>query len=133
METRSSMVSRKERRSRAGCDRGKTTISNDSDSRRSMATHRMRTKPLEILGKSWPVRVWAGRKCKPFGIEVHKAGAAVELRKGSRAVLLSPKHAFFAPEVCQNFDAYAYALPAEEKNGLTTVDFSADPAAFNLC
>ncbi|HEY5328712.1 MAG TPA: FkbM family methyltransferase [Acidobacteriaceae bacterium] len=57
----------------------------------------------------------------------------MELRKGPRAVLLSPKHAFFAPEVCRNFDAYAYALPAEEKNGLKTVDFSADPAAFNLC
>jgi FkbM family methyltransferase len=98
-----------------------------------MATQRMRTKPLEILGGSWPVRVWVGLKCKPFGVQIHKAGAAIELRKGAQAVLLSPKHAFFAPEVCANFEAYAHALPTEERDGVSTADFSADPAALNLC
>lgn len=95
-------------------------------------TH-FRTKVLTVAGGSWLVAAWAKSKCSEFGVQVRRVAGGLELRKGNRAVVLAAKHAFFAPDVARNFDAYAYALLAEEKNGVNTVDFSADPVAFNLC
>jgi FkbM family methyltransferase len=57
----------------------------------------------------------------------------MELRKGERAILLAPKHAFFAPAVAKNFEGFAFALPATESEGLHTVDFASKSQAFNTC
>ena len=55
------------------------------------------------------------------------------MQRGDRALILSAKHIFFAPAVCEAFDVYAQALPAEMRDGVATVDFSRDPDGFNQC
>jgi FkbM family methyltransferase len=99
----------------------------------ALAGSRLRTKVLTVLGGSSPVMMWAGSKAGPFGVKVRRPAGGVELRKADRAILLAPKHAFYAPEVAEAFDAYAYALPATVQDGVSTVDFAAAPDAFNIC
>lgn len=55
------------------------------------------------------------------------------MQRGDRAVVLSPKHIFFASVVCENFDVFASALPREMRDGVMTADFTSDPYSFNLC
>jgi len=92
-----------------------------------------RTAVLTAIGSSWIVAAWARSKCGRSGIQVRQVDQGLELRKGDRAILLAPKHAFFAPEVALAFEAYAHALPAKEENGVSTVDFATGPDTFNCC
>jgi len=92
-----------------------------------------RAKVLTAAGGSWPVAAWAKSKCSEFGVQVRRVAKGLELRKGNRAVVLAAKHAFFAPEVARSFDAYAHALPANEVDGVSTVDFATAPEDFNFC
>ena len=94
---------------------------------------RFRSLPLTIAGGSWPALVWAARRCRPFGVQVSRKQGLVELRKGDRAMLLVPKHLFFAPAVARDFERLAYALPAAMQDGVPTVDFACDPELLNLC
>ncbi len=91
----------------------------------------VRTSVLTAVGGSWPVTLWAKWKCRGF-CSVRRAGSALELRKEDRAVLLAAKHSFFAPKVCENFDAFAVALPLEMRDGVWTADFSKNTDTFNI-
>jgi FkbM family methyltransferase len=79
------------------------------------------------------VVAWVNSKSSASGVRVRRVADGLELRKGNRAVILAAKHAFFAPEVAQAFDAYANALPAKDVNGVSTVDFATAPNDFNFC
>ncbi len=88
---------------------------------------------LRAAGGSAPVLAWAKSKTRHSGVDVRRAGEDVELLKGNRAIRLAAKHVFFVPEIVFAFDAYAHALPAEEKNGISTVDFASVPDRLNSC
>jgi FkbM family methyltransferase len=88
---------------------------------------------LEVAGGSWPARVWANGKGRPHGIRVERSGDAITLRRGDRAILLSPKHLFYAGEVTVDFDGYADALASTEREGVRVTDYTGNPNIFNLC
>jgi FkbM family methyltransferase len=94
---------------------------------------KFRTQVLEFAGRTGLARAWARGKCKPQGIDVRRVGGNVRLQRGNRAVMLSSKHIFFAPVVCENFDVFASALPVEMRDGVMTADFTSDPYTFSLC
>ena len=91
-----------------------------------------RTRILTAAGGSWPVTAWASSKCSGSGVQVRRVSGNLELRKADRAILLAAKHSFFAPEVCAAFDAFTLVLPAQQRDGLSVIDFAANPELFNL-
>jgi hypothetical protein len=76
----------------------------------------VRTSVLTVVGGSWPVTLWAKWKCRGK-CSVRRVGSALELRKKDSVVLLAAKHSFFAPKVCENFEAFASALPQNSMVG----------------
>jgi len=54
------------------------------------------------------------------------------MRREDRSMLLSPKHVFFAEEICNSFDAYSHALSSMELEGIISVDFASSPESFDL-
>ena len=92
-----------------------------------------RTRVLGAAGGSWLVTAWAKSMCSASGVQARRVANGLKLRKGNQAVLLAPKHAFFAPEVARAFEAYAHAQPAKEEQGISVVDFATEPNVFNFC
>lgn len=58
--------------------------------------------PLVRRAAEWQVR----RAVRAAGCEVHIDSRAVDVRRGSQVVRLSPRHLVFAPDVAAHFDAY---------------------------
>ncbi len=88
---------------------------------------------LCIAGGSWPALLWANGRCGRYNVRVEGEHGNVLLRRGDRAIRLSAKHLFFAPEVSRDFDAYSDALPWSEMKGTKLTDYSVDPNLFHLC
>jgi FkbM family methyltransferase len=92
-----------------------------------------RTTLLMMAGGTVFARAWANAKCKPYGVKVTAATDGVELRKENYAILLAPKHIFFAQEIAAAFGAYAHALPTVERDGISRANFAVFPEAINTC
>jgi len=91
----------------------------------------MRTRILTLAGASWPARLWARSRCKTSDVKIRRSGSTVELRKEQQSILLAPKHIFFASQVCDAFEAFAFALPAQQREGINVFDFSTNLEVFN--
>lgn len=93
----------------------------------------LRGQLLNVVGASFPVRWWLGRQCKAHGVKIRDVRGGVEFQRGTEAIRVAPKHAFFAAQICGQFDALKRGAAVLLDHGLRVTDFTVAMDRFNTC
>jgi FkbM family methyltransferase len=81
-----------------------------------------------VLNLAW----WfAAQEGKRYGIQVHRNGNVVELRKQNHVIRVLPRNVLQASEICREFELYRRVLPIARQDDIEVTDFSANPDAAN--